>query len=148
MTFAFAFPGQGSQSVAMMKAYEGVSEVRDVFVEASQVLGQDLWKMVEEGPAETLNQTINTQPIMLTAGYAAYRAWRESGGNLPAFFAGHSLGEYTALVAAGVLAFKDALLLVRFRAQAMQDAVKEGEGGMAAILGLDEGPVIEACREA
>ena len=148
MTFAFVFPGQGSQSVGMLKAYEGVTEIRDVFAEASDILGEDIWKMVEDGPAEALNQTTNTQPVMLTAGYAVYRAWQIAGGKTPALFAGHSLGEYTALVAAGMLTFKDALPLVRFRAQAMQASVKEGEGGMAAILGLDEGPVAEACREA
>ncbi|MES2354761.1 MAG: ACP S-malonyltransferase [Pseudomonadota bacterium] len=148
MTFALIFPGQGSQSVGMLKAYEGVAEIRDVFAEASDVLDQDLWKMVAEGPAESLNQTTNTQPVMLTAGYAVFRAWQNAGGKTPTFFAGHSLGEYTALVAAGVLTFKDALPLVRFRAQAMQASVKEGEGGMAAILGLEEGPVVEACLEA
>jgi [acyl-carrier-protein] S-malonyltransferase len=148
MTFAFVFPGQGSQAVGMMKPYEGLSEVREVFAEASDVLGLDILQMVQEGPAETLNQTINTQPVMLTAGYAVYRAWQALSDKAPAAFAGHSLGEYSALVAAGALAFKDALPLVRFRAKAMQDAVKEGEGGMAAILGLDEGAVIEACREA
>ncbi|HVK53976.1 MAG TPA: ACP S-malonyltransferase [Burkholderiales bacterium] len=148
MTFAFVFPGQGSQAVGMTKAYEGLSEVREVFAEASDVLGLDILQMVQEGPAETLNQTINTQPVMLTAGYAVYRAWQAMSDKTPSIFAGHSLGEYSALVAAGALAFKDALPLVRFRAKAMQDAVKDGEGGMAAILGLDEEPVIEACREA
>lgn len=148
MTFAFVFPGQGSQSLGMMQSYEGLAEIREVFAEASDVLNEDLWGMGESGPAEIINQTVNTQPIMLAAGYAVYRAWKAVGGKTPAFFAGHSLGEYTALVASGALAFKDALPLVRFRAQAMQNAVKEGDGGMAAILGLDEEPVIEVCREA
>jgi [acyl-carrier-protein] S-malonyltransferase len=132
----------------MMKAYEALNEVREVFAEASDVLGQDTWKMVEEGPIEVLNQTVNTQPIMLIAGYAVYRASQVFNPRKPIIFAGHSLGEYTALVAAGALAFKDALPLVRFRAQAMQEAVKEGEGGMAAILGLDESAIVEACQEA
>jgi len=122
--------------------------VREVFVEASDVLKQDLWKLVAEGPAEELNSTINTQPLMLTAGYAVYRAWRDAGGAEPAVVAGHSLGEYTALVVAGALAFRDALPLVRFRAQAMQEAVPVGEGAMAAILGLEDDVVHAACREA
>jgi [acyl-carrier-protein] S-malonyltransferase len=112
------------------------------------VLNQDLWKLVEEGPDTELNATVNTQPVMLTAGYAVYRAWREAGGAEPALVAGHSLGEYTALVAAGVLAFADALPLVRFRAQAMQEAVPIGEGAMAAIMGLDDDAVRAVCQEA
>ena len=148
MKFAFVFPGQGSQSVGMMNSFAESRTVRDVVAEASDVLGQDLWKLMAEGPAEQLNSTVNTQPVMLTAGYAVYRAWREAGGAEPALVAGHSLGEYTALVAAGALAFRDALPLVRFRAQAMQEAVPAGEGAMAAILGLDDDAVRAACSEA
>ena len=148
MTFAILFPGQGSQSVGMMQDFAEVKVVRDVFAEASEVLKQDLWKLVEEGPDTELNATVNTQPVMLTAGYAVYRAWRDAGGAEPALVAGHSLGEYTALVAAGVLAFADALPLVRFRAQAMQEAVPMGEGAMAAIMGLDDDAVRAACQEA
>jgi [acyl-carrier-protein] S-malonyltransferase len=146
--FAFVFPGQGSQSVGMMNAFAESKAVRDIVAEASDVLQQDLWKLMAEGPAERLNSTVNTQPVMLTAGYAVCRAWREAGGAEPALVAGHSLGEYTALVAAGALAFRDALPLVRFRAQAMQEAVPAGEGAMAAILGLDDDAVRAACREA
>jgi len=148
MKFAFVFPGQGSQSVAMMQPFAESKAVRAVFEEASAVLGQDLWKLVAEGPAEELNSTVNTQPVMLTAGCAVYRAWQEAGGAEPAWVAGHSLGEYTALVASGVLAFRDALPLVRFRAQAMQEAVPVGEGAMAALLGLDDEAVVAACGEA
>ncbi|MCW5605942.1 MAG: ACP S-malonyltransferase, partial [Burkholderiales bacterium] len=139
--------GQGSQAVGMMQAFGECRAVRDTFVEASEVLGMDLWKLVAEGPVEELNATVNTQPVMLTAGYATYRAWKEAGGGDPALVAGHSLGEYTALVAAGVVAFRDALPLVRFRAQAMQEAVPLGTGAMAAILGLDDDAVREACQE-
>lgn len=148
MKFAFVFPGQGSQSVAMMQPFAESKAVRAVFEEASVILGQDLWKLVAEGPVEHLNSTINTQPVMLTAGYAVYRAWQEAGGAEPAWVAGHSLGEYTALVVSGVLAFRDALPLVRFRAQAMQEAVPAGEGAMAALLGLDDETVVAACSEA
>jgi len=148
MKFAFVFPGQGSQSVGMMQPFAESAAVRDVFSEASATLGQDLWKLAAEGPAEELSATVNTQPLMLTAGYAIYRAWRAAGGAEPAVVAGHSLGEYTALVAAGTLAFRDALPLVRFRAQAMQEAVPMGEGAMAAILGLDDDAVRAACSEA
>jgi [acyl-carrier-protein] S-malonyltransferase len=146
--FAFVFPGQGSQSAGMMQPFAESRAVKDVFAEAAEALKQDLWKLVAEGPAEELNSTVNTQPIMLTAGYAVYRAWRDAGGPEPALVAGHSLGEYTALVAAGALAFRDALPLVRFRAQAMQDAVPAGEGAMAAILGLEDDAVRGVCREA
>ena len=146
--FAFVFPGQGSQSAGMMQPFAESRAVKEVFAEASEVLKQDLWKLVAEGPAEELNSTVNTQPVMLTTGYAVYRAWRDAGGAEPAVVAGHSLGEYTALVAAGALAFRDALPLVRFRAQAMQEAVPAGEGAMAAILGLDDDAVRNACREA
>jgi [acyl-carrier-protein] S-malonyltransferase len=148
MKFAFVFPGQGSQSVAMMQPFAESKAVRAVFEQASVILGQDLWKLVAEGPVEQLNSTINTQPVMLTAGYAVYRAWQEAGGAEPAWVAGHSLGEYTALVVSGVLAFNDALPLVRFRAQAMQEAVPTGEGAMAALLGLDDEAVLAACSEA
>jgi [acyl-carrier-protein] S-malonyltransferase len=145
---AFVFPGQGSQSVGMMQAFAGSRVVREVFDEASQVLGEDMWKLVTEGPADKLNATVNTQPVMLTAGYATYRAWQEAGGPEPQIVAGHSLGEYTALVAAGVIAFRDAVPLVRFRAQAMQEAVPMGTGAMAAILGLDDDAVRKACSDA
>jgi len=148
MKLAMIFPGQGSQSVGMMRAYGDIAAVRDVLAEASDALGEDLGKLMAEGPAEQLNLTVNTQPVMLTAGYAAYRAWISLGGIEPALLAGHSLGEYTALVAAGVLPFRAALPLVRFRAQAMQEAVPQGQGAMAAILGLDEDAVRAACAEA
>ena len=148
MAFAFVFPGQGSQSVGMMQPFGESGAVRAVFAEAAEVLGQDLWKLAAEGPAEALSATVNTQPLMLTAGYAVYRAWREAGGGEPSLVAGHSLGEYTALVAAGAIAFRDALPLVRFRAQAMQESVPVGEGAMAAILGLEDEAVRAACKEA
>jgi [acyl-carrier-protein] S-malonyltransferase len=146
--FAFVFPGQGSQTVGMLAAFANTPVVRSVFDEASKALGEDLWKLVEQGPAEDLNATINTQPVMLTSGYAVYRAWLEAGGAEPAIVAGHSLGEYTALVAAGALAFRDAVPLVRFRAEAMQEAVPVGTGAMAAILGLADDAVRRACSEA
>ena len=148
MAFAFVFPGQGSQSVGMMAAYGDSPVVRSTFDEASMALGQDLWQLVAEGPAELLAQTVNTQPLMLTAAIAAYRLWLEKGGKVPAVVAGHSLGEYSALVAAGVVEFKDAVPLVRLRASAMQEAVPLGTGGMAAILNLDDDKIREACSEA
>ena len=148
MKLAFVFPGQGSQAIGMMSGFAGHPVVRETFAEASAALGDDLWKLVEEGPAEALNLTTNTQPVMLTAGVAVYRAWLASGGAKPAVMAGHSLGEYTALVAAGTLAFADAVPLVRFRAQAMQDAVPAGVGAMAAIMGGDDDAVAAACVEA
>ena len=148
MKLAMVFPGQGSQSVGMMQAYGDNAAVRAVLAEASDALGQDLGRLIAEGPAELLNQTVNTQPVMLAAGYAAYRAWISLGGIEPVLVAGHSLGEYTALVAAGVLSFRDALPLVRFRAQAMQEAVPKGQGAMAAILGLDDEAIRSACVEA
>ncbi|MFA5172338.1 MAG: ACP S-malonyltransferase [Sulfuriferula sp.] len=148
MKFAFLFPGQGSQSVAMMQGYADLSVVHDTFVEASDILGQDLWAMVNDGPVALLNATVNTQPVMLAAGVASYRAWLALGGRVPDVMAGHSLGEYTALVAAGALSFADALPLVRIRALAMQDAVAEGVGAMAAILGLDDETVRAVCAEA
>ncbi len=132
----------------MLQPFVESKGLREVFADASDVLQQDLWKLVAEGPAEELNSTVNTQPVMLTAGYAVYRAWRDAGGAEPAVVAGHSLGEYTALVVAGALAFRDALPLVRFRAQAMQEAVPVGEGAMAAILGLEDDVVQAVCQEA
>ncbi|MCK6374959.1 MAG: ACP S-malonyltransferase [Zoogloea sp.] len=148
MNFAFVFPGQGSQSVGMMAAYGDSAVVRDTFAEASAALGEDLWQMVADGPAELLAQTVNTQPLMLTAGVAVYREWIARGGAAPSLVAGHSLGEYSALVAAGALDFQEAIKLVRLRAQAMQEAVPAGEGAMAALLGLDEPAAAEACAEA
>jgi len=148
MKLAIVFPGQGSQAVGMMAGYAEHPLVRETFVEASQVLGQDLWALVDNGPAEALNETVNTQPVMLTADVAVYRAWRAAGGAEAAVMAGHSLGEYAALVAAGAIAFADALPLVRFRAQAMQQAVPQGVGAMAAIMGLDDEGVVAACAEA
>ena len=148
MNFAFVFPGQGSQSVGMMAAYGDSAVIRETFAEASAALGEDLWQMVADGPAELLAQTVNTQPLMLTAGIAVYREWIARGGAVPTLLAGHSLGEYSALVAAGALDFQDAVKLVRLRAQAMQEAVPQGEGAMAALLGLDEAQAVEACAEA
>jgi len=148
MAFAFVFPGQGSQSVGMMAAYGESAVVRTTFDEASATLGQDLWQLLGDGPAEALAQTVNTQPVMLTAAIAAYRLWLDKGGKTPVIVAGHSLGEYSALVAAGVIAFKDAVPLVRLRATAMQEAVPIGTGAMAAILNLDDDKIREACAEA
>lgn len=148
MKFALVFPGQGSQSLGMMAAYGDSPVIRATFDEASRALGRDLWQLVTEGPAEALNQTVNTQPLMLTAGIAVYRLWQEKGGPAPTMVAGHSLGEYAALVAAGVLELKDAVPLVELRAKAMQEAVPAGEGAMAAILGLDAATVTAACEEA
>jgi len=148
MKLAMVFPGQGSQAVGMLKGYAGLPEINLVRDEAAAVLGADFIRVLDEGPAEKLNQTLNTQPAMVTAGYAAYRAWRALGGAQPEVVAGHSLGEYTALVAAGAIAFKDCLPLVRFRAQSMQEAVPEGQGAMAAILMLDDELVRAACAEA
>ncbi len=145
--FAFVFPGQGSQSRGMMSGYAGFPVVRNTFAEASDVLEQDLWQLVTEGGDAELNATVNTQPIMLAAGVAVYRAWQAQNGATPALMAGHSLGEYTALVAAGALRFSDALPLVRYRAQCMQQAVPEGVGGIAAILGLDDDAVRAVCAE-
>jgi len=148
MTFAFVFPGQGSQSVGMLNSISERPEVRVTLQEASEALGEDITKLIAEGPAEALSLTTNTQPVMLTAGVAFYRAWLAAGGPVPHVMAGHSLGEYSALVAAGVISFKDAVPLVRFRAQAMQSAVPVGTGGMAAILGLDDATVIQVCAQA
>jgi len=148
MKLAMVFPGQGSQAVGMLKGYDGLPEIESVRSEAARVLGAEFTKLLDEGPAEKLNQTVNTQPAMVTAGYAAYRAWRALGGAQPEVVAGHSLGEYTALVAAGAIAFEDCLPLVRFRAQSMQEAVPEGQGAMAAILMLEDEQVRAACAEA
>jgi [acyl-carrier-protein] S-malonyltransferase len=148
MKLAFVFPGQGSQSVGMMQGWGERAEVRATFDEASDALGQDLWALVTDGPADLLNQTINTQPAMLAADVAVWRVWQAAGGATPALLAGHSLGEYAALVAAGALGFADAIRLVRFRAEAMQTAVPEGIGAMAAILGLDDDAVRAVCSEA
>jgi len=148
MKLAFVFPGQGSQAVGMMAGWGERAEVRATFAEASDALGQDLWALVTDGPADLLNQTVNTQPAMLAADVAAWRAWQAAGGATPALLAGHSLGEYAALVAAGALGFADAIRLVRFRAEAIQAAVPEGVGAMAAILGLDDAAVRAVCNEA
>ena len=147
MKFAFVFPGQGSQSLGMMNAYGDSAVIRQTFDEAGTALGRDLWQLVCDGPAEALNLTVNTQPLMLTAGVACYRHWQSLGGPEPAMLAGHSLGEYSALVAAGVIAFKDAVPLVELRAKAMQEAVQAGEGAMAAILGLNAAAVVAVCAE-
>ena len=148
---AVAFPGQGSQSVGMMRAYGDDPVIRTTFAEASEALGEDLWCLATDGDAGAVNATRNTQPLMLTAGMAVYRAYRGRGGPAPAVMAGHSLGEVTALVAAGAIAFRDALPLVRRRAELMQAAVPAGAGAMAAILGLDDARVValcETCRDA
>jgi [acyl-carrier-protein] S-malonyltransferase len=147
MNTAFIFPGQGSQSVGMMSAYGELPAIRATFAEASVALGEDLWQKVVEGPAEALARTVNTQPLMLTAGVAVYRAYREKGGPAPVMMAGHSLGEYAALVAAEALSLADALPLVRLRAQAMQEAVPEGQGAMAALLGLEANAVRAVCED-
>ena len=146
--FAFVFPGQGSQSVGMLDAWGDHPAVRTTLLEASAALGEDIARLIHEGPKEVLELTTNTQPVMLTAAIACYRAWRHEGGDEPAAVAGHSLGEYSALVAAGALSLDQALPLVRFRAQAMQEAVPVGVGAMAAILGLEAAAVREGCAQA
>uniref|UniRef100_E6PL36 [acyl-carrier-protein] S-malonyltransferase n=1 Tax=mine drainage metagenome TaxID=410659 RepID=E6PL36_9ZZZZ len=146
--FAVVFPGQGSQAVGMLDACAEHPAVRQTLQEANDALHQDMAALIAQGPAEQLNLTTNTQPVMLTAGIALWRLWLAEGGAMPQAMAGHSLGEYTALVAAGSLAFADALPLVRFRAQAMQEAVPVGSGGMAAVLGLDDAAVREVCSDA
>lgn len=146
--FAFVFPGQGSQAVGMLDAWGQHTAVRDTLAEASQALGQDVGAIIQAGPKEQLDLTTNTQPVMLTAAIACWRAWRAEGGALPLAVAGHSLGEYSALVAAGALSLADALPLVRLRAQAMQQAVPVGAGAMAAILGLDADAVRAGCAQA
>lgn len=148
MKFAFVFPGQGSQSIGMMTGFSESAAVKQTFEQASDVLQLDMWKMAQEGPVELQNQTVNTQPLMLTASTAIFRAWKSLGGADPAFVAGHSLGEYSALVAAGALSLADALPLVVARAEAMQHAVPDGEGAMAALVGLDDEAVRAVCSEA
>lgn len=148
MKYAFIFPGQGSQSLGMMNGFEAFPVVQETFEEASSILGQDLWELISNGPTDALNQTVNTQPLMLVAGVATYRAWTGLGTSRPSCLAGHSLGEYSALVASGALSFADALPLVRFRATSMQQAVPEGVGGIAAILGLDDEAVRAVCLDA
>ncbi|CAM2905661.1 MULTISPECIES: ACP S-malonyltransferase [Janthinobacterium] len=146
--FAFVFPGQGSQAIAMLDGFAGNPVVAQTVAEASDALQFDLGKLIAEGPKEELDLTTNTQPVMLTAAVAFYRAWLAAGGPVPTVVAGHSLGEYSALVAAGVIPFKDAVPLVRFRAQAMQEAVPVGQGTMAVVLGLSDDDVRAACAEA
>lgn len=146
--FAFVFPGQGSQAIGMLNGFAGNTAVQETIAEASEALSFDLGELISEGPKEDLDLTTNTQPVMLTAAVAMYRAWLAAGGAKPEVVAGHSLGEYSALVVAGVIAFEDAVPLVRFRAQAMQEAVPVGLGGMAAILGLSDEDVKAACNEA
>ncbi len=149
MALAIVFPGQGSQAAGMQAALaEEYPEIRDTYREASDVLGFDLWELLQEGPAEGVDETVVTQPAMLTAGVAAWRAWRRAGGGMPALMAGHSLGEYTALTCAGAMSFTDALRLVSRRAELMQAAVPAEEGAMAAILGLDDDVVVSVCRGA
>jgi [acyl-carrier-protein] S-malonyltransferase len=149
MSFAFVFPGQGSQSVGMLAQLAAAEPlVQETFAEASEVLGYDLWKLCQGGPEEELGKTERTQPAMLAAGVATWRVWRKHGGGLPTAMAGHSLGEYSALVCSGGLDFRTAVGLVQFRGQAMQAAVPAGQGAMAAILGLDDADVEAACREA
>lgn len=149
MPFALVFPGQGSQSIGMLAALASAEPVvLETFAEASEVLGYDLWKLCQDGPEELLGTTERTQPAMLTAGVATWRVWRKHGGGLPSAMAGHSLGEYSALVASGALDFRSAVALVQFRGQAMQAAVPAGQGAMAAILGVDDAEVEAACREA
>lgn len=146
--FAFVFPGQGSQAVGMLNGFADNAVVQETVSEASEALGFDLGKLIADGPKEELDLTTNTQPVMLTSSVAFYRAWIAAGGTVPEVIAGHSLGEFSALVAAGVIPFKDAVKLVRFRAQAMQEAVPVGVGGMAAIIGLDSTTLKQACQEA
>ena len=148
MSKAFLFPGQGSQSTGMLAGLgQNHPLVLDTFAEASEVLGFDLWQLIQQGPEDELNTTCNTQPAMLAAGVAVWRLWQEMGGEAPAIMAGHSLGEYTALVCAGALAYRDAVGLVADRGRYMQDAVASGEGAMAAILGLDDSKVMAICEQ-
>lgn len=149
MTLAFVFPGQGSQSIEMQAELAGqYPEIQATYAEASDELGYDLWQLAQVGPKEKLAETVVTQPVMMTAGVAAWRVWQDAGGDVPRLLAGHSLGEYTALVCAGVIEFPDAIRLIRRRAELMQQAVPAGEGGMAAILGLDDDVVLSVCKEA
>ncbi len=145
--FSFIFPGQGSQAVGMMADFNDHSLIRSTFNEASQILNVDFWKMATE-PNEEIHQTIHTQPILLTAGIATWRVWQSKTERLPSYLAGHSLGEYTALVASNAMEFKDALMLVKYRAEIMQKAVPEGVGAMAAILGMPDSDVMDTCKEA
>lgn len=147
-TFAMVFPGQGSQSVGMLADLaQQFPIVEQTFAEASAVLGYDLWALVQQGPAEELNKTWQTQPALLTASVAIWRVWQEKNGAMPVVMAGHSLGEYSALVCAGVMDFKDAVRLVELRGKLMQEAVPEGTGAMAAIIGLDNDSIAKACSE-
>ncbi|MBS7327614.1 MAG: ACP S-malonyltransferase [Oxalobacter sp.] len=146
--FAFVFPGQGSQAVGMLNGFAGNAAVQETVAEASEALGFDIGKMIAEGPKESLDLTVNTQPVMLTTSIAFYRAWLAAGGAAPEVVAGHSLGEFSALVASGVIPLADAVKLVRFRATAMQEAVPVGVGGMAAIIGLDAEALKAVCAEA
>lgn len=148
MKLAFVFPGQGSQTVGMLAGWAGNPTIDAAMQRASAALDQDLGALVEQGPAEELNLTVNTQPVMLACSVAMYDAWRQAGGSQPEIMAGHSLGEYSALTAAGTFSLEDAVRLVRIRASAMQDAVPVGTGGMAAILGLDDETVLAVCSEA
>jgi len=145
--FSFIFPGQGSQTVGMMADFNNHPLIQSTFNEASQILNIDFWKMATE-PNEDINQTVHTQPILLTAGIATWRVWKSKTDLLPSYLAGHSLGEYTALVASNAMEFKDALKLVKYRAEVMQKAVPEGVGAMAAILGMSDSDVMNACKEA
>ncbi|EBN2898210.1 [acyl-carrier-protein] S-malonyltransferase [Salmonella enterica] len=146
--FAFVFPGQGSQSVGMLaEMAANYPIVEETFAEASAALGYDLWALTQQGPAEELNKTWQTQPALLTASVALWRVWQQQGGKMPALMAGHSLGEYSALVCAGVINFADAVRLVEMRGKFMQEAVPEGTGGMSAIIGLDDASIAKACEE-
>ncbi len=147
MIIAFTFPGQGSQSVGMLNGYSDLPIIKQTFDEGSEILGYDCFELAKHGPVEQLNLTIHTQPIMLMAGIAVYRAWKSLGGGSPDYLAGHSLGEYTALVAAEALAFRDAIKLVRYRAEVMQECVPNGMGAMAAIIGLEDDAVKVICNQ-
>ena len=147
MIIAFTFPGQGSQSVGMLNGYSDLPIIKQTFDEGSEILGYDCFELAKHGPVEQLNLTIHTQPIMLMAGIAVYRAWKSLGGGSPDYLAGHSLGEYTALVAAEALAFRDAIKLVRYRAEVMQECVPNGMGAMAAIIGLEDAAVKVICNQ-
>lgn len=147
MSFAFVFPGQGSQSLKMMDGMAEFSEVKETFAIASRVLDVDFWSLLQEETPDKINQTVNTQPLMLISGYATYLAWKNRQGKLPSIVAGHSLGEWTALVVSGVIKFTDALKLVKFRAEVMQEAVAPGAGAMAAVLGMDDDAIVKICQQ-